>query len=110
MVRGGFGIFYQHFDDDQMIIAERQNGTNQLTHIVRQPDFYPTIPTIATIQANSTSAPTVYRVSPHLHLPMNVDAAISAERQVAKNITAIDDFGGISPPVNPSQMVFAASP
>ena len=44
VLRAGWGIFYDRFDDDQMIIAARFNGTNQLTYIVNNPDFFPTPP------------------------------------------------------------------
>ncbi len=87
VVRGGFGIFYQRFDDDQMIIAERANGQNQLTYIVNQPAFFPTPPPLAFLSASNASAPTVYSIAPNLQSPRDVDIALSIERQIAPNAT-----------------------
>jgi hypothetical protein len=87
VLRAGWGIFYQRFDDDQMIIAARLNGINQLTYIVNQPDFFPTIPSISALSAASTSLPTIYRIAPNLHSPYDIDTAVSLEHQLLPNTT-----------------------
>jgi hypothetical protein len=86
-LRAGFGIFYDRFDDDQMIIAQRLNGINQLSYVVRNPDFFPTIPPIATLAGANTSTPTTYQISPNLKSPYAMESAVSLERQVVKNAT-----------------------
>lgn len=87
VLRAGWGIFYNRFDDDQMIVAERLNGQNQLTYIINKPDFYPALPSPSQLSAGSVSLPTVYRVSPSLHSPYDMDTAVSLERQLTRNAT-----------------------
>jgi hypothetical protein len=87
VLRAGWGIFYQRFDDDQMIIAKRLNGVNQLTYIVAQPDFFPTAPPISVLTGASTSLPAVYRIAPNLHSPYDVDTGVSLEHQLSRTTT-----------------------
>ncbi len=88
VVRAGWGMFYQRFDDEQMIQAKRLNGINQLTYIVNNPLFYPAVPPLSTLAANNQSLPTTYRISPHLRAPYDMDFAASIERQVTRDATA----------------------
>lgn len=87
ILRAGWGIFYERFDDDEMIIAARFNGTNQTTYIVNNPDFFPTPPPVSTIKAIATSLPTVYEIAPNLRSPYSMDTAVSLERQLSKSTT-----------------------
>lgn len=88
VVRAGGGFFYERFDDDQMINAEHLNGQNQLSYVVNNPMFYPTAPSVATLAANASSFPTVYRVAPNLRSPYDMDLAASVERQLTGHATA----------------------
>ncbi len=88
ILRAGWGLFYERFDDDQMIVAARLNGTNQTTYIVNQPQFFPNAPPLSSLSASSQSLPTIYRLAPNLRSPYDMDTAISVERQVAHNATA----------------------
>lgn len=88
VLRAGWGMFYQRFDDDEMIIANRLNGTNQTTYIVNNPVFYPNLPTPSSLASGNQSLPTVYRISPHLRSPYDMDLAASIERQVMRDATA----------------------
>lgn len=88
VIRAGFGLFYERFDDDQMIVAQRLNGVNQLTYIVNQPQFFPNVPSLSSLAANDHSLPTVYRIAPDLRSPYDMDTAASVERQVARSVTA----------------------
>ncbi|MFZ0737197.1 MAG: carboxypeptidase regulatory-like domain-containing protein [Candidatus Acidiferrales bacterium] len=87
VVRAGFGFFYDRFNDDYVLQAERQNGINQQQYIINTPNFYPTIPAIGTIAGNSQSIPTIYQVDPTLRAPYTIQTAASIERQVTKNAT-----------------------
>jgi hypothetical protein len=71
-----------------MIIANRLNGSNQTTYLVNNPQFYPDVPSSSSLASGSKSLPTVYRISPHLHSPYDMDLAASIERQVTHNATA----------------------
>jgi Carboxypeptidase regulatory-like domain len=88
VVRAGWGMFYERYDDDQMIITARLNGTNQLSYLVKSPKFFPTPPPFSSFSASAQSAPTIYQVSPNLRSPYDMDLAASVERQVAKEATA----------------------
>lgn len=88
VVRAGWGMFYERFDDDQMINAERLNGTNQISYIVNSPVFYPDVPATSSLASGSQSLPTTYRIAPHLRSPYDLDLAASVERQVTRDATA----------------------
>ncbi len=81
VVRGGFGLFYGSFDDDQMIIAAHRNGSNERAYVVNRPRFYPNLPSAAALAAEPASYPSVYRYSPTLHAPTMATASASVEHQ-----------------------------
>ncbi len=87
VVRAGYGIFYDRFSYDYLLQAERFNGITQQTYVVANPNFFPTIPTVAQLQQIATTSPTVWQVQNNLHVPYTMQAAISAERQITKNAT-----------------------
>lgn len=88
VLRAGWGMFYQRFDDDQMIVANRLNGSNQTTYIVTNPLFYPTVPAPSSLASGTQTLPTIYRISPHLRSPYDMDLAASLERQLTRDATA----------------------
>ncbi len=46
VIRTGFGIFYDRVDDGLTLAALRQNGVVQQQFVLRNPDFYPNVPTV----------------------------------------------------------------
>ena len=88
VLRAGWGIFYERFDDDEMIIADRFNGQNQTTYIVHNPAFFPTPPLPSQLSSIASSLPTVYQISPNLRSEYSMDTAVSLEREVSRNVTA----------------------
>lgn len=87
VLRAGWGIFYDRFDDDEMITAAHENGTNQLSYVVANPSFFPALPSAAALAGLPASAPTVYRIAPNLKSPYAMETAASIEREVANNVT-----------------------
>src|SRR5215472_2434442 len=87
VLRAGYGIFYNRFSYDYLLQAERFNGTTQQQYVVANPNFYPLIPTPAQLSGLATNSPTMYQVQSNLHVPYNMVAAFSVERQVTKNAT-----------------------
>jgi hypothetical protein len=89
VIRTGFGIFYDRFQESQVLQADRLNGVNQTQYIVTNPDFFPTIPVASQLEAMSasTTANTAYQIDPHLRAPYTIQAAAGVERQVTKNAT-----------------------
>jgi hypothetical protein len=89
VVRAGSGIFYDRFEEGQVLQAERLNGVNQTQYVVTNPDFFPIIPSLSVIQqmAANQSAPTVYQIDPNLRAPYTIQSAVGVERQLSKNAT-----------------------
>lgn len=87
VVRGGFGVFYERLDDDQMIQAARLNGENQLTSIVNNPLFFPIVPPLTSLSGAAASLPTVYRIAPNFQASYDMDSAVSIERQLSGSTT-----------------------
>ena len=86
VLRAGSGVFYDRFDDDEMITAAHLNGINQFTYIVKSPTFFPTPPPVSTFSGSGV-APTVYKISPNLKSPYQIETAVSIERQLTSDAT-----------------------
>ena len=89
VLRTGFGIFYDRFQEAQVLQAKRLNRVNQTQYIVTNPDFFPNIPLSSDLAQMfaSTTANTTYQIDPSLRAPYTVQGAVGVERQVAKNAT-----------------------
>jgi hypothetical protein len=87
VLRGGFGIFYDRFGYNLVQQSERLNGVTQESIVVRDPDFYPTIPSFSMLQGLASASPTIYQIAPNLRAPYTIQAAASVERQVTKAAT-----------------------
>lgn len=89
VIRGGYGIFYDRFQETQVLEAKRLNGVSQTQYVVTNPDFFPSIPSASELEQMSatSTANTVYQIDPHLRAPYTSQAAASVERQVTRNAT-----------------------
>jgi len=83
VLRAGWGIFYDRFNQNLLMQAQRLNGSTQQQFIVTNPDFYPNLPTAAELAASANS-PTVYQVDPKLKTPYTMQAGLTLERQLGK--------------------------
>jgi hypothetical protein len=87
VIRGGFGIFFDRFQEAQILEAERLDGITQEQFVINNPEC----PSLTNIGACTgvvmPATPTTYQISPRLHAPYNVQSAISVERQVTKSAT-----------------------
>jgi hypothetical protein len=85
VLRAGSGIFYDRFQDQQILNAEQLNGINQQQYVVTNPTFFPyvTVP-----QGAAASLPTKYEIAPNLHASYTIQSAIGIERQVSKAVKA----------------------
>jgi hypothetical protein len=90
VIRAGFGIFYDRFQEQQVLEAEQLNGINQSQFTVTRPDFFSAVPPVSTLRALSTTvtAPTVYDIDPSLRAPYTIQSAVGLERQFTRNLTA----------------------
>jgi hypothetical protein len=104
VIRGGFGMFYDRFQSEQILQAERVNGVVQQQYVVINPTCYP-VASNCDLSSVSLATPTMYQISPRLHAPYTYQGALSVERQVTKlatlsvtylNSRGIDQFATIN--------------
>ena len=89
VIRAGAGIFYDRFTSTLLMNATLLNGANQTQYLIRNPDFYPSIPDLATLPAleTSTNSHIVYRVDPDLRVPYMLQTAVGIERQLPHGLS-----------------------
>ena len=76
VVRGGFGIFYDRFNENFVATANRYNGITQQQFVVSDPavlDFYPRVPPTSFVNALSLPQ-TIRRISTDIHVPYTLQA------------------------------------
>lgn len=87
VLRGGFGIFYDRFQEAQILEANRLNGITQEQFVIDNPQC----PSLTDFSACTGAAvpvtPAIYQISPRLHAPYTLQSAISVERQLTKSAT-----------------------
>ena len=81
--RGGFGVFYKRFASSDILTSLRENGAREQVYFCANPDFFPSIAPDAACLDTAT-APTVYRVSPHLHTPIQMQGMVSVEHSFGR--------------------------
>ncbi len=86
VVRGGWGIFYDRFDENLTLQANRVNGVVQREYYVPVPDFYPNVPSDAQLSP-FLRAQAIREVYAGLNAPYIMQASAGVERQLPKNIT-----------------------
>jgi hypothetical protein len=97
VLRGGFGIFYDRFQEGQILQADRLNGITQKQFVIANP----ICPSLADFTACTGAVvpvtPTIYQISPRLHAPSTLQTAVSVERQLTKvatlNVTYLNSRG-----------------
>jgi hypothetical protein len=107
VLRGGFGIFYNRFNEGQTLVANRFNGSNELAYVITDPavilqrpptaaeqllnpsytflNTFPAVPSVASVPATQQ---TIWKVAPNLQAPTVYLTGLQVERQLPKNITA----------------------
>jgi hypothetical protein len=90
VLRAGSGVFYDRFTSDLLWNAARQDGVAQTQYIVRNPNFFPTVPnpeTLASLvsQQNGISTGAVYQIDPHLRVPYLIQTSAVVERSLPHN-------------------------
>ncbi len=86
VIRGGWGMFYDRFDSNYTLQANRINPLVQQQFFVTLPNFYPTIPTGEELSPYLT-ARTTRLVYSHLNSPYIMQGMVSVERQLPRRST-----------------------
>ncbi len=86
VLRAGAGIFYDRFSLANTLAAQRFNGIVQQQFVVTDPDFYPNVPSPATL-ASFQSAQVVQEISSRLRAPYILQSAVTLERQLPGDTT-----------------------
>ncbi|MEO7143913.1 MAG: TonB-dependent receptor, partial [Bryobacteraceae bacterium] len=87
VLRGGFGMFYDRFGVSNVLTAERYNGVIQQQYVIDNPDFFPTIPSISTLNGFQSTRSTIEEISSNLKAPTIMQSALSLERQLPLRTT-----------------------
>jgi hypothetical protein len=86
VLRAGYGLFYDRFDEGLVLNANRMNGVTEQQYVVSSPTFFPCVQNCGSFTPQTQ---TIYRISPNLHSPYIMQSAFTLERQVTKiaNVT-----------------------
>ena len=89
VIRGGVGIFYDRFDSSYTLQAQRFNGQTQQNYVSTNPDTFPNVPSISSLQLKGT---TITEVDKNLRAPYVIQSAVGVERQLKWNTTVAINF------------------
>jgi hypothetical protein len=91
IVRGGFGIFYDRLSESLTLNALRQNGVRQQQFLIQNPDFFPVVPSAASL-SGAVQPQTIRETDAHWQAPMTLQFGIGYERQLPKHITVASNY------------------
>ena len=84
VIRGGFGMFYDRFSEQNVLIAQRYNGSNQQQYLFINPDTFPAVPSVAGL---ASSVQTIHTIASDLRAPYLIQSSIGVERQLPAKTT-----------------------
>jgi hypothetical protein len=89
VIRGGWGMFYDRFQAEDVLNAYRYNGANQINYIIKNPTDYNSafslVPSLAGIPASNVEQR--YQIDSNLQAPRLMQAVIGVERQLFGHTT-----------------------
>lgn len=91
VIRGGFGMFYIRFDDEDVAYAQQNNGINQQYYLVKNPNFYPNIPPVSDLSLLPNEQ-VRYVLDHNLRAPYLIQGALGVERQLFSRTTLAVNF------------------
>lgn len=84
VLRVGSGVFYDRVDDNLTLQARRFNGINQVSYVVRNPDFFPNIPTTSDLTPFRNSL-TIRQLYSDIRTPYLLQTSVGLERSLPRN-------------------------
>ena len=88
VIRAGAGIFYDRFTPALLMNATLLNGINQTQYVIRNPNFYPAIPDLATVGSLQNGGSHIaYGIDSSLHVPYMLQTAIGIEHQLPHGLS-----------------------
>lgn len=86
VIRAGWGMFYDRFDDSNVLQAERYNGASQQSYQLNASPmtpllFYPNVPPVTSL-AGALQLQNIYHIDPALEAPYMMQTAFSVERSL----------------------------
>ncbi len=92
VIRLGTGIFYDRFNEQNILIAERFNGVSQTQYtvvdpVLANPAAFPAISAIGPLSGLTASSQAIHTVSRPIQAPYVFQTALAVERQLPKNTT-----------------------
>lgn len=91
VIRGGAGIFYDRLSESMTLTALRQDGLRQQQFLIPNPEFYPVIPSAASL-ASGQQPQNIRKTDANWRAPRTIQLAIGFERQVASGITVATNY------------------
>jgi hypothetical protein len=84
VLRLGAGVFYDRVDDNLTLNARRFNGINQVSYVVRNPDFFPAIPSASELAPFRNSL-TIRKLYEDIRTPYLIQSSVGLERSLPRN-------------------------
>jgi hypothetical protein len=86
VLRAGIGMFYNRYGTNFILQQQRFNGINEQRFTVTNPNFFPNIPSLATLLAQQ-QPPITYKVQDNTRTLAIREAAVTLERQLPGKTT-----------------------
>ncbi len=94
VIRGGYGIFYTRLSLSDSVTALRYNGIVQQQYVITNPEFFPGIPSVASLGANPAIQST-REIDSNFHAPYLMQAIVTVERQLKPSTTLAATYTNI---------------
>ena len=81
VLRAGFGVFYDRISDSTALQVARYNGVTQQAYLIQNPDFFPQIPSLASLAGTQQPQQLQYLYA-GIDAPRTFQASVGIDRQI----------------------------